>query len=234
MNNAARHRRPGSFTWILAVGAVVAVLIGAVLMVRGAHSDAIPIPSDVPVLSADSGSNVTAPALPISPPLAAPPNGAQISPNPRAAWAGEVSIPSQDVTAPIVGACAVHSGTMVPPASVHQTCGWGGGAAPTDLSGAGVTVITGHVNYVGQGRGALGRIVDLHADDAIVTTAPGGARATWTVTSVVAYVKAAGIPAAVFTRSDGGHRTLRLVTCGGQLQADGNYDENIVVTAVLT
>lgn len=123
--------------------------------------------------------------------------------------------------------------TMVPPADVHQTCSWGGGATAGQLGGAVVTVITGHVNFVGQGRGVLSRVAELRPGDQLRTVSTNRTRATWSVTGVVAYVKAAGIPEAVFTHADSGRRTLRLITCGGQLEANGNYDDNVVVTAVL-
>lgn len=121
---------------------------------------------------------------------------------------------------------------MEPPANVHRTCAWAGGAPLAGNGGTGVSVIAGHVNYVGQGPGAFARIDDLTAGQTITTSGPGDDATTWSVTGVVAYRKSGGLPANVFTRPAAGHRTLRLITCGGRLQSDGNYADNVVVTAV--
>lgn len=146
--------------------------------------------------------------------------------------ADTVAIPLQKVSAPIVGDCVIKGGTMEAPPNVHQTCRWAGSESLDVTAGSGITVITGHVNYVGQGQGAFARIGDLHAGDQLVTSGPGGSTIRWSVTGVIAYTKADGLPPRIFTQAEGQQRTLRLITCGGELAPDGNYDDNIVVTAV--
>jgi len=138
---------------------------------------------------------------------------------PKSMGANEIRIPVQGVTAPIVGACRVHDGAMDPPARVTQTCRW-----QRDQ----VTVITGHVNYVGQGTGALGHIAYLRTGDRVYTSIDGH-RVSWTVRDVTAYSKTA-LPQSVFLSAVYGGPTLRLVTCGGDLLPTGHYADSVVVT----
>lgn len=231
------------------------------MIIRGSHSDASRIPSDVPIVNAATGAD-TIGSTPIGTPPgsgltsssdgptsdatsrsgtghpAATPATSPAADTSTAGRAGRLSrpntveIPSQQVSAPIVGNCPVENGTMEPPPDVHQTCRWSGGESLDAAAGSGITVITGHVNYVGQGQGAFARIGDLRVGDLLVTSGPDGSTIHWTVTRVVAYTKTGGIPERIFTQSDAQRRTLRLITCGGTLESDGSYNDNIIVTAV--
>jgi hypothetical protein len=138
-----------------------------------------------------------------------------------------LAIPTERVTAPIQGQQVDSRGYLGIPADVH-TVGYYTGAGRLD-GGAGDLVVAGHVNYVGQGTGALGRIGTLKVGDPIITrgnSAPQG----WRVISLDSYLKTDGLPAAMFRAS--GRRQLTLVTCGGVLDRHaGSYLSNIVVTA---
>src|SRR5207244_7494767 len=81
--------------------------------------------------------------------------------------ADTISIPSRHVVAPIE-VCQIVQGGLEPPANVHRTCYWAGGAPVTAV--AGTTVITGHINWVGQGTGALGNLAGLRAGDTLLTS----------------------------------------------------------------
>lgn len=140
-----------------------------------------------------------------------------------------VAIPSQGVVAPI-GVCQIIDGSLEPPADVQRTCQWAGGAA---LSAAtGTSVVTGHVNYTGQGTGALGNIGQLHPGDQVTTTDSDGAPTQWRVVTVLPRPKSTGVDLAAFVGKTG-PRQLYLITCGGAFDADeASYVDNIYVRAV--
>ncbi|MDQ1732030.1 MAG: hypothetical protein QOK10_2189 [Pseudonocardiales bacterium] len=138
-----------------------------------------------------------------------------------------LAIPSQRVTAPIdtVGVDATQN--LVIPAAVSRV-GWYDKGGSLDGK-AGSVLVAGHVNYVGQGTGALGRIGFLHVGDAVITRGTGAPQG-WRITGLTSYLKSDGLPSSIFRSS--GSRVLTLVTCGGTLDTHaGSYLSNIVVTA---
>jgi hypothetical protein len=71
---------------------------------------------------------------------------------------------------------------------------------------------------------------DLEAGDPVKVTLSDGSDVTYRVEAITRYDQQA-LPDALFARS-GPHR-LRIVTCGGDYDADaGGYQQNLVVTAV--
>lgn len=138
-----------------------------------------------------------------------------------------LSISSQHVTAPIDTVDVTSDDSLTIPGDVHRV-GWYRGSGPLD-GPTGSVLIAGHVNYVGQGTGALGRIGQLKPGDPIVTRGAGTPQA-WRVISLTSYLKSDGLPATIFR--SGGARQLTLVTCGGTLDTSrGSYLSNIVVIA---
>lgn len=144
-----------------------------------------------------------------------------------------VAIPSQYVRAP-VDTCRILNGGLEPPADVHRVCFWAGGSrleAP-----AGTTVITGHVNWSGQGTGALGNIGRLRPGDTVLTAGRSLSgrlvTSSWRVAAVWHRPKTKGIDPTAFVGRDG-PRTLYLVTCGGAYDSsERSYVDNIYVRAV--
>lgn len=138
-----------------------------------------------------------------------------------------LAISPQHVTAPIDTVDVTADDSLTIPGDVHRV-GWYRGSGPLDAT-TGSVLIAGHVNYVGQGTGALGRIGQLKPGDPIVTRGAGAPQA-WRVISLTSYLKSDGLPAAIFR--SGGRRQLTLVTCGGTLDTSrGSYLSNIVVIA---
>jgi len=134
-----------------------------------------------------------------------------------------LQIPSQKVKAPIDPESVDPQGYLGIPADI-QRVGYYTGGGPLDGT-KGSLLVTGHVNWVGLGTGALGRIGELHKGDVVITRGKGKPQA-WRVKSLVSYLKSRGLPQDIF-RADG-TRVLTLVTCGGVLE-NGNYNANIVV-----
>lgn len=181
---------------------------------------------------------VTAPTPQPTTPTRTPPTSAAATPTPARTSAtpapstlaaDSIAIPRQHVVAAI-DVCQIVNSELEPPADVRRTCFWLGGAPVTAT--VGTTVITGHVNWVGQGTGALGRIDELHAGDTVVTTDSRSRAQRWVIRSVVHRPKTLGIDTAAFA-GRAGSRQLYLITCGGAFDADArSYLDNIYVRAV--
>lgn len=118
---------------------------------------------------------------------------------------------------------------LEPPADVHTVGRWASGSPLA--ARAGTTDLIGHVNYTGQGPGALHDIANLHRGDLLYTTDHHGAANTWTVNAVVARSKSIGIDTTAFAGPDG-PRQLILITCGGAFDsAAQSYRSNVYVWA---
>lgn len=173
----------------------------------------------------------TAKADPLSP-TAIKALGPAIPPRPvpsgsaaRRLSASEVVIPSLGVVAHLLVEPLV-SGFLNIPADVHDV-GWYGGGGQLGAR-TGTLLLAGHVNYVGQGWGAFGHLADLERGAAAFTTDATGALQAWRVTAVTAMPQA-DLPQGIFDAS--GPRRLVLVTCGGTLEPDHLYNDNVVVYA---
>jgi hypothetical protein len=168
-----------------------------------------------------TASPTTIPAGRPAPPPATPPGTL------TGAGVHTVAIPSQGVVAPI-DMCTIDHGELEPPADVHRTCRWAGGSdvdSPT-----GTTVLTGHVNFVGQGTGALGRLAQLRVGALVVTRERTTTR--WRVVGVTRRDKTTGIDRSAFVGTAGA-RQLYLISCGGTFDASArSYEDNIYVRAV--
>jgi hypothetical protein len=146
-----------------------------------------------------------------------------------------IAIPRQHVTAP-VGICDIVDNALEPPADVHQTCRWAGGAgmltAPTGIGSQGTTAITGHINWVGQGTGTLGRLAELRPGDIVLTSDDTGAVTRWRITSVALRNKSRGVDLDAFA-GPSGPRILYLISCGGAFDsAELSYVDNVYVRAI--
>jgi hypothetical protein len=136
-----------------------------------------------------------------------------------------LEIPTQRITAPIDPVTVGKDNYLDIPGDIHRV-GWYKDAGQLD-GGPGSVLITGHVNWVGQGTGALGNIGQLHLGDVVVTRGQKKPQA-WRVVRLVSYLKSGGLPQDIFRKT--GKRELVLVTCGGAFDpSTGNYLSNIVV-----
>jgi hypothetical protein len=213
---------------------LAAALIGAVLTVAGAdlavvlnrniaHAEQVaaagPWPQPLPVRVAP---RIPDPAPPAPPPPAAPPP-------PRLA-ANSVEIPVQHVVAPIVDYCPIIDGGLEPPADVHQVCYWAGGAGLGDAGGT--SVLTGHINWVGQGTGAFGNLGTLRSGEVVYTSDARRHVSVWRIVHVERRSKTLGVNPDAFVGQQGPRR-LYLISCGGAFDsAELSYVDNIYVRAV--
>ncbi len=165
----------------------------------------------------------------------APTSGAATSPipdaKPEATYVSafvpiSVRIPGLEVSAPVVGVTS-DAGALIPP-DRPQTVGWwlGGTLAGADT---GTTVIVGHIDSATRGLGALFHLDQVKAGDSIELAA-GHSTAAYRVVSLHFYVKTAGLPRSLFTRT--GPPRLAVISCGGTFdRAKHSYRENVVAVA---
>jgi hypothetical protein len=150
-------------------------------------------------------------------------------------------IPALGVRAPIVVEGAT-KGSMTIPSDI-STVGWydgldgvGGTHTATQQhtapwpGQAGVAVLAGHVDWAGQGPGALYYLDQLQPGDPISVVGSNGVTTNWSVSQVPITQAKATLPATLFTNA--GAPRLALVTCGGAFDAStGHYLDNVIVWA---
>ncbi len=138
-----------------------------------------------------------------------------------------LGIPSLGVDAPVEDEELTGTGELVIPGDPATVGRWRDGP---DLSAtAGTTLLAGHVNFSGVGRGALAELHRIRPRELVVTTDASGHVYRWRVSAASVHHKDA-LPA--FERS--GRRQLALVTCGGPVLQTGkghSYRDNILVYA---
>jgi len=140
-----------------------------------------------------------------------------------------ITIPALGVqNAPVLSE-SVQGGDLTIPADVHHV-GWD---SQTPIPGqAGISLLAGHVNWVGQGEGSLGEIGQLVPGDQVVVNW-GGTVSTWQVSTKPVLSPNTEVHTALFTNA--GAPRLALVTCGGpfsETASGGSYADNVIVEAV--
>ena len=151
---------------------------------------------------------------------------------------GTLVIPALQVRAPIVATGAV-DGFLTIPADIH-TVGWYDGvdsnAGTTTSAHAswpgqpGVSLLAGHVDWSGEGPGALYYIGQLVAGDPIQVVGSNHETTYWRVSQRPITIAKAELPQDLFDNT--GPPKLALVTCGGPFDAaTGHYLDNVIVWA---
>ena len=137
-----------------------------------------------------------------------------------------LQIPAIGVDAPLEGLLPELGGALTAPADPTRA-GWlATGPAPGDV---GPAVVTGHVTY--RGPAVFARLAELAPGDEVRVVRADGTTAAFVVTAVGSYPKEAFPTAAVYGPTPDAQ--LRLVTCGGDLDATAHsYADNVVAYAV--
>lgn len=108
--------------------------------------------------------------------------------------------------------------------------GWYKHGSSLDESSSGSAVLAGHLDSNRFGLGPLVRLREMRVGDTVRVTLSDGVRTTYRVVRITRYDRQ-GLPDQLFSRS--GSQRLRLITCGGEYDADaGGYQKNLVITAV--
>ncbi len=139
-----------------------------------------------------------------------------------------LSIPSADLTMPIVATGVLPDGQMELPADPDRI-GWYR-FGPTPGADRGSVVLGGHVDSRKYGVGPLAKLAGVEPGARITVTDGDGQRVTYRVTDVERISKSA-LPVDRLFDPDVEPR-LVVVTCGGRyLPEAGGYEDNIVVIA---
>ena len=150
-------------------------------------------------------------------------------------------IPALRVRAPVVATGAV-DGLMTIPADIHTVAWFDGtdvsdGVATSDHAPwpgqPGVSLLAGHVDWMGEGPGALYYIGQLVAGDPVEVVGSNRQTTYWRVSRPPITIAKAELPQTLFDNT--GPPKLALVTCGGPFDAaTGHYLDNVIVWATLS
>lgn len=122
------------------------------------------------------------------------------------------------------------AGMLIPPTDVTRLGWYSASAVPGARGNSGSTVITGHINYQGQGAGFAAKFTELKLGDEF-TIAMDGEPRTYRVTQAPFRVaKGAEMPAVVNDTT--GANKVVLITCGGRFVGGTlGYEDNIFTVA---
>ncbi|MHB8318152.1 MAG: class F sortase [Acidimicrobiales bacterium] len=142
-----------------------------------------------------------------------------------------LGIASVGILAPVVPTTTTGSGAnkaLSIPADIHTVGWWINSALP---GASGTTLLAGHVDWYGEGPGALYRLIDVRAGAQIVVRTAAGKNISY-VASTPHLESKSSVANTVWSTS--GPSTLVLITCGGPFNAsDGQYLDNVVEVAHL-
>jgi sortase (surface protein transpeptidase) len=139
-----------------------------------------------------------------------------------------VTIPKLHVTSALMRLGRAADGTMQVPPNADVVGWYTGGPTPGAL---GPAILAGHDDWAGK-DGAFAELKLLAPGDEITVNREDGSLAVFAVTKVEQRAKAAFPTGEVYGPIN--HAGLRLITCGGQFDADsGHYKDNVIVFADL-
>ncbi|MDK4332934.1 class F sortase [Corynebacterium accolens] len=121
-------------------------------------------------------------------------------------------------------------GVLLPPHDVSRLGWYSASAVPGDAGNIGSSVITGHVNYQGQGTGYAEKFTRLQENQEFTVVIDGEERTFRVTEKPYRLPKGADFPDVV-NDADGANR-LVLITCGGQFVGGAlGYEDNIITVA---
>lgn len=231
--------RPRPALLVLGAGALalVAGTVGIAWAGSGMHVDSVGTRPAVATSVTPGGDNAredqrssTSPASPSTPYRSLDRRDATKLPRPdRTPRPVELRIPAIDVRVAVDVVGLDTAGQVEVPVDVARS-GWYRFSAKPG-SGAGSTVIVGHVDGVDQGAGAFYDLRSLNPGDTITLTRADDRKVTYEVVARERFDKDRVPLRELFSRS--GPERLTLITCGGPFDpASLEYTDNIVVTAV--
>lgn len=229
-----RNRRP---LWImLAVAAVALVLIQLAIFAARQDSQSL---DDASVDTPQDSTVESAAQEPAPSPV--PTDGGYVDP------AGEQEVPYEPAPGQFAGfegmalniggsVAAVDpvqltdSGSLIPPVDVQRLGWYSASAVPGAEGPVGTSVITGHINYQGQGTGYAARFANLALGETFDILIDGEPRTFRVTQAPYRLPKGSGFPPEV-NDMNGPNRVV-LITCGGQFVGGAlGYADNIITIA---
>lgn len=212
------HGNPRRALSTVLAGVAVALLVGTTgcgLPDEPDDAPSVPITSEAqePQASHDTQAT-TAPKRDIAPMPAAEPVS--------------LTIPSLNVSAPIMDLGLQPDGALEVPPGVEQAGWYTGAPTPGQL---GPAIIAAHVNWDGA-DGPFARLSELAPGSRVVVSRADGTRAVFAVDRVEQYAKTQFPTERVYGDID--HAGLRLITCGGEFDSEADsYNDNVIAFARL-
>lgn len=217
--------RRGQGYRFLALGAALAIAAGAVLSYEGIHNSEAAQISRLTRRDHIRARRLASVTKPVTNPVALVPFTPTVQ-----GQVAIISIPALNVSAPVLTEGPANGQLTIPP-DVHNV-GWDNQTPSPGKPG--VTLLAGHVNWVGQGEGALGEIGQLVPGDKVILNWQGH-ESTWRITTNPTLSPNTVAHPQLFTNQ--GRPTLALVTCGGPFReipgVGGSYADNVIVEAQL-
>ena len=122
------------------------------------------------------------------------------------------------------------SGALIPPSDVSRLGWYSASAVPGAVGAAGSSVITGHINYQGQGTGYAARFANMAVGQEFDVLIDGTPRTFRVTQAPYRLPKGSDFPPEVNDAT--GPNRLVLITCGGQFVGGAlGYADNIITIA---
>ena len=133
-------------------------------------------------------------------------------------------------TAPVDPIQLTDTGMLIPPLDVQRLGWYSASAVPGQEGAAGSTVITGHINYEGQGMGFAQEFTTMTTGEEFHITMDGQDKAFRVTQAPYRLAKGAPLPDVVNDAS--GPNKVVLITCGGDFVGGQlGYADNIITVA---
>jgi sortase (surface protein transpeptidase) len=217
--------RRGQGYRLLALGAALAITAGVVLSYEGIHNSEAAQISRLTHRDHIRARRLASVTRPVTNPVTLVPFTPTVQ-----GQVATISIPALNVSAPVLTEGPANGQLTIPP-DVHNV-GWDNQTPSPGRPG--VTLLAGHVNWVGQGEGALGEIGQLVPGDRVILNWQGH-ESIWRITTHPTLSPNTVAHSQLFTNQ--GRPTLALVTCGGPFReipgVGGSYADNVIVEAQL-
>ena len=121
-------------------------------------------------------------------------------------------------------------GVLLPPHDVTRVGWYSASAVPGEPGNVGSSVITGHINYQGQGTGYAEKFTKLKKGQEFTVVIDGQERTFRVTEAPYRLPKGSGFPDVVNDKE--GENRLVLITCGGQFVGGAlGYEDNIITVA---
>jgi hypothetical protein len=223
-----RRTRPAVLVLALSLGVLVGTTVVAGATVVGTVGERVESVGSRPSLEVPPEPAPPPPAPGAPTPLPGVRELPQVRPE-RSVPPVAVTIPALGATARVVPTGVLPDGAAEIPEDVDLIGWYRFGSGPTSTAGS--TVLIGHRDGRGQGRGVLYDLASVTPGDRVLVTVTGGQRVAYRVVSREVFDKEVVPLAELFSRT--GPVRLTLITCGGAyVPEQGGYQSNVVVTAV--
>lgn len=143
---------------------------------------------------------------------------------------GAMSLGINDEFAAVDPIQVTDTGMLIPPHDVQRLGWYSASAVPGEAGPVGSSVITGHINYQGQGTGFAEKFTTMELGQEFTVFIDGEERRFRVIEAPYRLQKGAGFPDVV--NDTQGDNRLVLITCGGKFVGGQlGYEDNIITVA---